>query len=391
MLVHFLKKSATDFSRHQLQSLEASDAMVDYSKSLDAATDWLMRSIDACDGQASSKSYRLLRGWMPPYPETSGYIIPTLLMLNRHTGQPTYEETANRVSNWLTSIQLENGGFRGREIGSQSNPDVFDTGMILLGFNAILSTNDNEHIWEAAWKASNFLRSAIDETGCFSKHISHDQIHTYNVRAAWGLLAFATLSCDPKLKEYALKNANWTLRQQNESGFFLNNAFKPGGNANTHGLAYVLRALLQIYELTGQEKFLRAVRKSADNISTHYRQNGWLSAEVGPSWEYLSSYICLTGYAQLAIVFDRLSVLTGEKKYQSIATRLINFVALCQNTESESKPYYGGVPGSFPIYGRYAPFQYPNWATKFLIDCLALRKINESERVGKFRFLLYSG
>ena len=28
--------------------------------------------------------------------------------------------------------------------------------------------------------------------------------------------------------------------------------------------------------------------------------------------------------------------------------------------------------GSFPVWGRYAPLQYPNWATKFLADALML-------------------
>jgi hypothetical protein len=34
----------------------------------------------------------------------------------------------------------------------------------------------------------------------------------------------------------------------------------------------------------------------------------------------------------------------------------------------------GALPGSFPIWGRYAPLQYPNWATKFLADSLMLRE-----------------
>ena len=33
----------------------------------------------------------------------------------------------------------------------------------------------------------------------------------------------------------------------------------------------------------------------------------------------------------------------------------------------------GSLPGSFPIYGRYAPLACPNWATKFLADSLMLR------------------
>jgi len=35
-------------------------------------------------------------------------------------------------------------------------------------------------------------------------------------------------------------------------------------------------------------------------------------------------------------------------------------------------PIHGALPGSFPIFGRYAPLQYPNWATKFLADALML-------------------
>jgi hypothetical protein len=28
----------------------------------------------------------------------------------------------------------------------------------------------------------------------------------------------------------------------------------------------------------------------------------------------------------------------------------------------------GALKGSFPLYGGYCSYQYPNWATKFLID-----------------------
>ena len=32
----------------------------------------------------------------------------------------------------------------------------------------------------------------------------------------------------------------------------------------------------------------------------------------------------------------------------------------------------GALPGSYPIWGTYAPFKYPCWATKYLIDLLLL-------------------
>ena len=33
---------------------------------------------------------------------------------------------------------------------------------------------------------------------------------------------------------------------------------------------------------------------------------------------------------------------------------------------------YGGIPGSLPLWGSYAPFTYPSWAAKFFIDALLL-------------------
>ncbi|MGF1595582.1 MAG: hypothetical protein ACFCVK_01410 [Acidimicrobiales bacterium] len=32
----------------------------------------------------------------------------------------------------------------------------------------------------------------------------------------------------------------------------------------------------------------------------------------------------------------------------------------------------GAIKGSHPIWGRYAPLGYPNWATKFFLDALLL-------------------
>ena len=46
---------------------------------LQAAIDWLCLTHDVTDRRGSSKGYSLLHGWLPAYPETTGYIIGTLL------------------------------------------------------------------------------------------------------------------------------------------------------------------------------------------------------------------------------------------------------------------------------------------------------------------------
>jgi hypothetical protein len=34
----------------------------------------------------------------------------------------------------------------------------------------------------------------------------------------------------------------------------------------------------------------------------------------------------------------------------------------------------GGIKGSNPVWGRYAPMSFPNWAAKFFVDAMWLRK-----------------
>src|SRR5687767_10751398 len=57
----------------------------DPEQSLRAAIDWICRAHDASGDGGVARSYSLAyhpffrrRGWMPSYPETTGYIIPTM-------------------------------------------------------------------------------------------------------------------------------------------------------------------------------------------------------------------------------------------------------------------------------------------------------------------------
>jgi hypothetical protein len=376
MLTHFVIKSATDFIQSRApRGLAGREDGATEDRRLAAAISWLLHSVDVCGGRGSSKGYRFLKGWMAPYPETSGYIIPTLLALAHESNRPgEYNRRAEQIAGWLMQIQLSNGGFCGREAGVLADPDVFDTGMILLGFNSLLYERRSKLIIDAAEKAADFLVSSLDETGCFVRYLSHGILHTYNVRAAWGLVAYGMLRGMTRFVEAGMANARWTCQQQNASGYYANNAFKRGGNANTHGIAYVMQGLLQIHDLTADRACLDSAILAASPLQEVYQKRGWIAAELGPDWQYFSGHICLTGYAQLAIVFFRLFQKTGKASYRETAESLLYEVAKTQDLRAENAPHYGAIAGSLPIYGRYAPLQYPNWATKFFIDAMIAKK-----------------
>jgi hypothetical protein len=374
MLTHFAAESVRDFFRIKFPIQKTPEPPTDDRRHLEAAVAFITRSIEQGKGCASSKGYKVGKGWLPPYRETTGYIIPTLLDLADHLKRPDLASTAERLGEWLSEVQEPSGGFIERDLRQDTKPIVFNTGQILHGFNALILRRGRQDLIPHARRAGDFLVSSADETGSFVRNEHYEMVHSYNVRSAWALLTLGRLLGDKKYENVALANADWTVAQQVANGFFLNNVFQPGWNANTHGIAYVLQGLIEIHCISGGASYLAAVRRAAERIVSVYGTKRCLASEIGENWEFLARHLCLTGYAQLAIVFFRLYSLDGDKRFLNIGLNLLDHVAATQNVTSPEKPYYGGIKGSFPIYGRYAPLQYPNWATKFFIDALLAKQ-----------------
>ena len=69
----------------------------------------------------------------------------------------------------------------------------------------------------------------------------------------------------------------------------------------------------------------------------------------------------------------RLYEVTGEIGFRDAGLPAVERAAARQRRTSWTA-IDGALPGSFPIYGLYAPLQFPNWATKFLVDSLLVRE-----------------
>src|ERR1044071_9673228 len=96
---------------------------------------WLSRAQDRSKSQDGgvARHFSLLDGWSPSYPETTGYIIPTLLQ----TGTTDATARARRMLDWLVAIQFPEGGFQGGIVNQTPRmPVTFNTGQILIGLAA---------------------------------------------------------------------------------------------------------------------------------------------------------------------------------------------------------------------------------------------------------------
>jgi hypothetical protein len=82
---------------------------------VEAGIAWLSRAQDESrshDGGVA-RHFSLVDGWSTSYPETTGYIIPTMIDYGTKTGSKEPVDRARRMLDWLVSIQFPEGGFQG--------------------------------------------------------------------------------------------------------------------------------------------------------------------------------------------------------------------------------------------------------------------------------------
>jgi len=131
-----------------------------------------------------------------------------------------------------------------------------------------------------------------------------------------------------------------------------------------------MRGFLEVGDYLKQTAFIDSAVRAADSILKKQRSNGSWAGQYDRNWKAQCRWTCLTGNSQLAINFIRLSEITGDKKYFDAAVKANRYNMSVQNTDKSNPDTFGGISGSWPIHGKYHPYQYPNWAAKFFADAL---------------------
>lgn len=252
--------------------------------------------------------------------------------------------------------------------------EAFNTGMVMHGWLDLHARTGDIRFLEAAERAGRFLVRTQDDDGAWrGEHSYHGLPHTYMSRVAWALWRLALACGDDAYANCARRHLAWVVSMQRENGWFDACIFKAGTLPNTHAIAYTLRGLLESSALGGSEGYLAAARRTSEVLIRKLEVLGSLPATFDERWNPAARYSCLTGLAQLGGVWLRLHQLTDDARFLNAGLKAVDLAAAHQE-DLPWEPVRGALPGSFPIYGRYAPLQYPNWATKFLADSLMLRE-----------------
>lgn len=341
-----------------------------------AAIDWLCRAQDVRNGKADSggvsAGWSFEDGWLPSYPETSGYIVETFLAAAEVLGRKDLVDRANRIIDWELCIQHPDGAFPGHFGEAGSQPVIFNTGQIMHGMLAGFVQLGRAECLKSAVRAGHWLARHQDPDGSWRKFEHHGVPHTYNTRATWALLAAGLLAGDGALKTAALRNLDWALEQQRASGWFASNAFTPDRQPFTHTIAYAIRGFLECGVLLSDERYLNAALKAGRALAGMQRADGWLAGTYDEQWRPAASYSCLTGVAQMSLNWTRLAQSTGRQELRDNARRALGYLAAQQRTDDPDPVVRGALAGSNPIWGDYSRFEFPNWAAKFYADALMM-------------------
>lgn len=339
---------------------------------------WICRAQDCSttrDGGVA-RHYSLIDGWAPSYPETTGYIIPTILKFARLTGDNALFDRGRRMLDWCLSIQFPNGAFQGGMVNAQPLvPVTFNTGQILLGL-ASGAKEFGEPYHGSMMRAADWLSETQDPDGCWRNHPSPFAMpgeKTYDTHVAWGLLEAARLEPGKNYERAALANVQWALTKQASNGWFSNCCLTDPLNPLTHTLGYTLRGILEAYRFTNDDKFLSAARLTADGLLNTLRADGFLPGCLTADWKPAARWACLTGTVQVSYCWMTLYQITGIVRYKEAAQKANRYVRRTQNVAGPPE-IRGAIKGSFPVDGDYGENQYLSWAAKFFADANLLEK-----------------
>lgn len=341
------------------------------ARSLGAVVDHLCRCQDH-GADAGMGSFHLVKGYGASYPETTGYIIPTFIAAADALARPELKDRAVRAADWLLSIQRPDGGWQGGRVGEERPSIVFNTAQVIRGMMAVYALTGKATYLDAAAKAGDWIVSVQEEDGSWARHNFLGVRRVYDSYVDAPLLHLGSLTGVEGYRRAAVLNLEWVLTCQQPNGWFSNadNTIKHNDRPITHTLAYTLDGLLESHARTGDGRYLEAARNGADALLTRAEEDHRLAGRYDGHWRGSESSIT-TGCAQMAIVWSRLAVITGEQRYTHGATAMVQWLMAVQHL-SELGPAgaLGGVTGSFPIWGRYEKFAFPNWAQKYYADAL---------------------
>ena len=362
--------------------LNMTERIKDDDTHLRAALDWLLYSQEITGTPGFSAAYSFRHGWLPPYPETTGYIITTLWNAARELGEDRFAQRAMAAADWEIEIQMDSGAIQAGYYGTDPQgfwkgskiPAAFNTGQVILGWNRTFEETGNTAYLEASVKACRYLMDCIDEKGVFIKGLSPGPTNpqrSYYTRVAYAIAWTGHLAGERSFEAAARRHLDWVLSRQLQDGWFQGASFLEDETPLTHTMAYTAEGLLFAGELLGDDRYISASERHAIGAMHACERRGFfLPASFTEGWKSNDKFSCLPGNAQFATLWLQHGGRKGDLALVNSGLKMVEWLKRRQSLENPAPGIRGGLPGAWPIDGGYSIYNYVNWATKYFIDAL---------------------
>jgi folate-dependent phosphoribosylglycinamide formyltransferase PurN len=345
-----------------------------------AAADWLKRAQDATNDGGFVGRYNLRTGWSSSYPETTGYLIPTLLRLADTLGDDDYLKRAERAVDFLLSVQLPSGAFPGAEIAeNRTNASPFNTGQIMHGLQAWAKRTGDEHCRTALFRAGRWLCEIQDRSGAWLKFFYQELATDYSAHLTCWLAEAGEFLGDEPMLQASSKHLAWVLQHYDaERSWFNLCGFSAQDHAAhrsvTHTIAYTIWGVLRTAEIVKSPEGKAAAESAAYAALRRLELSKRLPGILDHRWKPQANFACLTGNVQMALIWLHMYGEHGDPRLLNAALKSIDIVKAAQAMDAADPGVCGGIAGSQPVWGEYISHAFPNWAAKYFVDALLAKE-----------------
>jgi hypothetical protein len=362
--------------------LGAGERVLDDEVHIRAGVDWLVYSQAVTGTGGFAAGYSFKDGWLPPHPETTGYIIPTLFDAHAMLGDARLCQSAVAAAGWELDMQLSSGAIQAGYWGAdpqqfwkgEPGPAAFNTGQVVLGWNRAFQESGDRRFLDASVRACRLLVDCVDEEGIFRRGLSPgptNPTRAYYTRVAYAMAWTGRLTGERTFESAARRHLEWVVRQLQPDGWFLHAGFQDDDAPLTHTMAYTAEGLLDAGELLGEARYIDASRRHVVAAAEACERRGlFLPAHFTSGWKSADRYCCVPGNAQFATLWCRHGRRDGDLSLINTGLKMVDWLKQRQALDNVEPGIRGGLPGAWPIDGAYSVYNYVNWAAKYFVDAL---------------------
>jgi hypothetical protein len=342
---------------------------------LTLALTWFRNSL-LPEGGASALYSMMMGTFKPGYPLATAGWIPTLSRVKRfypNIFKDVFgdDDILSKLAHWVIRTQRRDGTFPGN-YGDYMNqaPRIFNNGVIIHGLLDYYNSVNEPELLLSARRSADWLLKVQSQDGSWRQFTLHQL--SSNTLTASALIRLGDITGEKSYNEAGEKNIRFALSLQLPNGYLSGNGFTTSPTAYTVTIGYALEGILEAGILTGSPYWKEATLRGLIPVLNLVRNDGFLYGEIDEQFHSTSSYCCLQGNCQLAIIALKLASLKNADHLRDTASLMLNYVASKQ-LNAPKGDLSGGVTGSWPISGNYSSYEIPSWTVRYFVEALMIR------------------